>query len=133
MLQTVRIKRGRVKVKTGLPSWREVKTVDYVDGDLCRVSIIERHENSFFAIIRPPRESQKRISCDRCPGQHSSNIVYCTGNMPYVQSFFKPGRLYSIESGEDVGTLVILDRISQRGKIIYAECAIESPNVSIVV
>jgi hypothetical protein len=126
MFQRVTVKCGKVRIRTGLPAWNQIKSVDYVDGSLCRISIISRAPDSFLAIIRPPRPSQKQIGCDRCVGQHSPLMLHCTGNFPHIDTPFQPGRLYSIVTGNDVGQLHIIQILTQKGEMKYAECRIET-------
>jgi hypothetical protein len=106
-------RRSGVVVRPHIPTSLDMKVCHYIEGgSLCRVSMV----GACMALFKQPSASQRRVQCDRCPGQHSSRNLHCTGNFPGVPSPFRdPGHLYAIHSGRLAGTMSC-DEILQRGR-----------------
>jgi hypothetical protein len=115
-----------VRIRRGLPVWKEIKTTDYiVGGSLLRVSVLDCSSEEQLVYLREPRQLQRQIECDRCPNQHSSRSLVCTGCFPGVSSPFGDNQVYNLVTGELCGHLEILDILSQKGGVSLANIRIK--------
>jgi len=121
-MSRIQVKRGVVRIRKGLPVWKEIKATQYiVGGSLLRVSVLgSTSDGQTTVYLREPRRMQLIIGCDRCPNQHSSRSLLCTGCFPGVSSPFAPNQLYDIVTGEPCGELKILEVLSQKGGVSLA-------------